>query len=227
MGVCDAPEREKRAHSGHCCTELVTGRRAFQGDSNISTLAAIIEREPKPMARVERPARKMASEGRRPQFSPDGEWIAYGVGWSSNGVLLSGRNECRIYIVPAGGGTPRQLRTDFAGAAFPVWTPDGKHLLFLGNRDEKLPANENIDWWVTPLDTGPAVKTGALDATRTERLSSSIQAAPSALVPSAWETGGDSIVFSARSGDSTNLWRIASHGTRGRSPGRRSDSRGV
>jgi Tol biopolymer transport system component len=154
------------------------------------------------------PARKIATDGRRPRFSPDGEWIAYGVGWASNGVLLSGRNQCRIYIVPVAGGTPRQLRADFAAAAFPVWTPDGKHLLFLGNRDEKLPANENIDWWVTPLDTGPAVKTGALEAARAEKLSSSFQAVPSALVPSGWEPGGEAIVFSARYRDSTNLWRI-------------------
>jgi eukaryotic-like serine/threonine-protein kinase len=153
------------------------------------------------------PARRIALEGRNPQFSPDGKWIAYWVG-SLEGASFSIRDYCRIYVVPSAGGEPRRLRSDFAGATFPSWSPDGNHLLFLGNRDAKLPFEEAIDWWVMPLDSGPAIKTGALEATRNANLAGSLQVYPWALPAPAWQPQADSLVFSARSGDTTNLWRI-------------------
>ncbi len=153
------------------------------------------------------PARLVAPEGRRPQFSPDGRWIAYWVG-SVGGAAFSIRDRCRIYVVPSAGGPARQLRPDFADAAYPAWSADGTHLLFLGNRDEKLPMEDSIDWWVTPLDSGPAVKTGALEATRKAKLSGQLQVYPWALLAATWQPTGDSLVFSARSGETTNLWRI-------------------
>jgi eukaryotic-like serine/threonine-protein kinase len=153
------------------------------------------------------PARIIAPEGRRPQFSPDGHWIAYYVGDIEGVPILNIRDYCRIYVVPSAGGTPRQLRSDFAAAALPGWSPDGRHLLFLGNPDEKLPLEESIDWWVTSLDSGPAVKTGALEATRSAKLAGPHEIYPWAL-SAAWQPAGDSLVFSARSGDTTNLWRI-------------------
>jgi Tol biopolymer transport system component len=153
------------------------------------------------------PARRIAPEGRRPQFSPDGNWIAYGVG--GVGVIgFSIGNRCRIYVVASAGAVPRQIQPDFAGAVHPIWSPDGKHLLFLGSRDNKLPPEESIDWWVTPLAPGPAIKTGALEVTGRENLSGPFQGYPWTLVAAAWEPAGDGLVFSARSGDSTNLWRI-------------------
>ena len=106
------------------------------------------------------PARIIAAEGRRPQFSPDGHWIAYYVGSVEGGPNLNIRNYNRMFVVPSAGGTPRQLRSDFAAAALPSWSPDGRHLLFLGNPDEKLPPEESIDWWVTPLDSGRRSRPG-------------------------------------------------------------------
>lgn len=100
------------------------------------------------------------------------------------------------------------MRPDFVTAAYPVWSPDGKGLLFLGNRDKKLPEKDSIDWWVTPLDSGPVIKTGALEATRTAKLEGAFPVHPWMLVAPAWQPDGDSLVFSARSGDSRNLWRI-------------------
>ena len=57
-------------------------------------------------------ARKIAYHGRRPRFSPDGKWIAYWIGTetgdtSSSAFLVPGAG--KIYIVPAAGGTPREL----------------------------------------------------------------------------------------------------------------------
>jgi Tol biopolymer transport system component len=155
------------------------------------------------------PARCIAPEpqGQRPQFSPDGNWIAYTVG-GLGGASLSVRNSARIYMVAAAGGVPRQVQPDFVATAFPVWSPDGTHLLFLGNRDEKLPMEDSIDWWVTPLDSGPAIKSGALEATRQAKLTGPLGVYPWALFAPTWQPQGNSLVFSAQSGDTTNLWRI-------------------
>ncbi|MEX2663167.1 MAG: hypothetical protein WD227_14655, partial [Vicinamibacterales bacterium] len=96
---------------------------------------------------------------------------------------------------------------DFVGAAYPEWAPDGDRLLFLGNRDEKLPADESIDWWVTSLGEDPPVSTGALEATRARDLSGPLLVYPWALIPSAWQDD-NVLIFAARSGDSRNLWRM-------------------
>jgi len=153
------------------------------------------------------PARRIIPGGRCPQFSPDGNWIAYWLGVRKKMPFLV-RKGSRMYVAPAAGGAPRQLQPDFFGAAYPIWSPDGKHLLFLGHRDDTLPPEESVDWWVTPLEPGPAVRTGAFEATRREKLSGPVAYYSWALVPAAWEPAGDSLIFSARFGDSTNLWRI-------------------
>ena len=153
-------------------------------------------------------ARKIAPEGRRPRFSPDGSQIAYWSGEISGGASFSIHGYCRVFVVASAGGVPRQVRPDFLAAAYPEWSPDGQHLLFLGNRDEKLPVDESIDWWVTPLDQGPAIATGAFKATRTQNLTGPLLVYPWALIAPVWETRRDSLIFSARSGDSRNLWRI-------------------
>ncbi len=154
------------------------------------------------------PPRKIAPEGRRPRFSTDGSQIAYWSGTIGGGAAFSARNYCRIFVVASAGGAPRQVRSDFVGAAYPEWAPDGRHLLFLGNRDEKLPVDESIDWWVTPLDQGPAIATGVFKATREAKLSGPLLVYPWALIAPTWQPDGDALIFSARSGDSRNLWRL-------------------
>jgi dipeptidyl aminopeptidase/acylaminoacyl peptidase len=80
--------------------------------------------------------------------------------------------------------------------------------LFRGSRDEKLPHEESRDWWVTPLDSRAAVRTGVLKATRKENFGGPLHGYPWTVVPAAFAPAGDSLVFSARSGDGTDLWRI-------------------
>jgi eukaryotic-like serine/threonine-protein kinase len=149
-------------------------------------------------------ARKLVAEGQGAQFSPDGKWIAYWSGGTFTTALnISGL--ARIYVVDAIGGAPKQLRSDFAGAVLPMWTADGQHLLFFGNPDASKV--ETADWWVTPLDSGPAVKTGIFEAMREAKLTGDSQD----FFPYerfALDADGKGLILPGRSGDITNLWRI-------------------
>jgi Tol biopolymer transport system component/DNA-binding winged helix-turn-helix (wHTH) protein len=150
----------------------------------------------------------IAPQGRRPRFSPKGDTIVY---WTGSGWTGSGLGEMRggdptsgtsgMYVVPATGGPPRQLRPEFATARAPVWAPDGESILFLGVRDASLGARTLFDWWITPLGEGEPVATGILPAVRSHGLSAFT-------VPDAW-VAGDRVLFADRRGDSRNIWEIA------------------
>ena len=139
----------------------------------------------------------IATGGQRPRFSPDGNWITYWMG--SVRTNLGQRSSQKIFIVPAAGGISKQIHPEFLTARYPVWSPDGKYLLFAGWRDGNGPAEENFDWWVTPLDGGPAVKTGAAAVLRRAGLSPYP-------IPGVW--AGNKIVLSAQLGDSISLWQV-------------------
>jgi serine/threonine protein kinase/Tol biopolymer transport system component len=133
--------------------------------------------------------RLVVPHGRRPRFSPDGRQIAYWVGNPTN-TAPSGK----IYVVSSGGGAPKQLAADFADARQPVWATDGRSILFDGTRGAREPA----DWWVAPVNGRPPAPTGALGAFSDQGLTP-YQG------PERWI--GNQLLFSARLGDSTNLWR--------------------
>jgi eukaryotic-like serine/threonine-protein kinase len=145
--------------------------------------------------------RIVAPQGRRPRFSPRGDAIVYwtGSGFGDvRGDFVSGTSG--MYVVPASGGPPRQLRPEFATARFPVWTPDGEKILFLGVRNARH-GTPTLDWWITPLGEGEPIATGILPALRSHGLAAFT-------VPDAW-AAGDQVLFSDRRGDSINVWQIA------------------
>jgi len=94
--------------------------------------------------------RLLVRGGRRPRFSPDGKWVLYYVG-----QFLS---TTKLGIVPASGGVSRELDVGVPWAAYPIWSPDGARILFLGSLDNTVNA---CDWYVVPFAGGAAVKTGA------------------------------------------------------------------
>jgi Tol biopolymer transport system component len=148
--------------------------------------------------------RKLVAEGHGAQFSLDGKRIAYCTG-AAGGVALNIPGEARIYVVDAIGGTSKQLRPDFVGATFPSWTSDGQHLLFFGNTDASK--RETVDWWVTPVGPGPAIKTGVMEAMRQAKLTGDSQD-PLPYERLVLDPDGNGLILPGRFGDTTNLWRI-------------------
>jgi serine/threonine protein kinase len=137
--------------------------------------------------------RMIAPNGRRPRFSPDGTRILYWVGGDFG----------KIFIVDANNGATQPFQPGFFNARYPVWSPDGKFILFAGDREPNL--RYETDWWVAPVDGGPAVKTSIVSAIRGRGLLS----ASATHDPAAWFGPQQEILFVARSGDTTNLWKIA------------------
>ena len=65
-----------------------------------------------------------------PAFSPDGRWLAFFC-------AQAGRNG-DIWVIPAAGGQARKLTFDERETAGPVWTADGRSILFSSAREGSL-----------------------------------------------------------------------------------------
>lgn len=62
-----------------------------------------------------------------PRFSPDGKWIVFCQ--AKNFMLL--QPDSKLYIVPAGGGTPREMKCNMSNLnSWHTWSPNGKWLAF-------------------------------------------------------------------------------------------------
>jgi serine/threonine protein kinase len=135
--------------------------------------------------------------GFSPRFSPDGRWLAYGAAEEGGS---------RIYVTPADGGVPTLVAPGFYRTRAHVWSADGKHLLFWGQRDRDSAPEGNTDWYVAAVPAGPVVATGARSVLLQERFRA-FQGLP---YPDAWESGGGSrILFHGAVGDSSNMWQVA------------------
>jgi eukaryotic-like serine/threonine-protein kinase len=140
--------------------------------------------------------RLLAERGFSPRFSPDGSWIACGVAEPGGG---------RIEVAPAAGGPATPVAAGFYRTQAHVWSPDGKYLLFWGQRYRDAPPAGNIDWYVVSVPGGSPVPTGARGALLPE----GFQAFQGLPFPDAWAAAGNRILFHGDVGDSSNIWQVA------------------
>jgi Tol biopolymer transport system component len=142
-------------------------------------------------------SRLIAREGRRPRYSPDGRWIAYWVG--PPGLAPNGVH--KTFVIPSGGGEPRQIQPDFAFCTYPTWSPDSKRLIFLGGPDSRQAGPDAVDWWVTALDGEQLRNLGACRLFRRAGVLVNEQLG----IPGEWRE--KSIYFSIPAFAGSNIWR--------------------
>ena len=137
----------------------------------------------------------IAAGGRRPRFSPDGTKLAYWKG----GYWLAGSS---LHVLDISADETRRLQRNFFAVRYPTWSVDGRHILFFGKRKFEDP----LDWWVTAVEGGPAIPTGAINRIVASRIQ-----APTLtryVTPLQWLSGPDRITFGGTYGDSTNIWEV-------------------
>lgn len=99
----------------------------------------------------------------RPRISPDGQRVAYMV------TKVDARTHTyrsSIWSVPSSGGEARRLTAEPANASSPGWSPDGRWLAFLSEREgeasraagaeQKKQGKDKPQIWLLPIDGGEA-----------------------------------------------------------------------
>jgi dipeptidyl aminopeptidase/acylaminoacyl peptidase len=85
---------------------------------------------------------------------PGGAWAINTATWSPDSktiaVVLQQTGWDKIFLIPATGGTPKQLTQGDSEDETPVYAPDGKSIAFVSNRG--LPEERHI--WIVPLNGG-------------------------------------------------------------------------
>jgi serine/threonine protein kinase len=138
--------------------------------------------------------RLIIAGGRNPQFSPDGRSILYWIG-DEDDSSASGK----VYEFARVNGESRQIAAQFSDARWPVWSSDGRDILFTGCRiaSEVMPAC--LDWWVVSRDGTQVQNSGALTLLRQQG------------IKPLEELGGwfgDTVLFTAIHGGATSIWGL-------------------
>lgn len=148
-------------------------------------------------------ARVVAKGGFNPRVSPDGTRVVYFVAAPGAGF---GTGSDTLFVVPLVGGEPQQI-AGVVGHA-PVWSWDGKRILFRGYKQaDRTASGEN--WWLAKpdgseprnLDAATVLARHGFQPMRRQ-------------TPEAWSSDGKWIVFTSDRSVTKEIWRARIDGTR-------------
>ncbi|MGE0131842.1 MAG: winged helix-turn-helix domain-containing protein [Blastocatellales bacterium] len=75
---------------------------------------------------------------RFPALSPDGKMIVF--------CRAAAISQSDLYLIPVNGGEPKRLTFDQAETKWPVWTPDGREIIFVSNRRDSSGSAQTRLW---------------------------------------------------------------------------------
>lgn len=168
---------------------LTTGRTVLRAVwSDAARLIAVwtLDNEIRLMGLDGRVVRTLA-RGASPAFSPDGARLAYSrvpAAWQP-GELPGGFD---LHVVDLATGTDRELTAGYDDAE-PVWTPDGRSILFLSGRRTGL-----TSFWIADADGGGIRQVTNLGKTRVDE---DFVPNPSANAGTAWSRDGSMLLYGA------------------------------
>lgn len=140
----------------------------------------------------------LAPGGFSPRFSPDGRSVAYGA--------ATGRGTGGIFVVPVSGGMPRDVTPQARSALAPIWTPDGRSVVYLDSIDAQF---TGFDLWAIRTAAGSdarPVRTHVRELLDSQRL----PGITGATYPLTWHDGR--LALTLRSGRQAELWTVAISG---------------
>jgi Tol biopolymer transport system component len=138
----------------------------------------------------------LVPRGRNPTISPDDQSLLYWTG-DPDPSVASGK----VFLLPLRGGEPVQIAKSFQDARRPVWSPDGRAIMFLGCEKADKVLSGCSEWWITSRDGRRIVNTHVMRRLRSDGL------VMSQLAGIFWDKSG--LVFGCGSrGLQTNLWTI-------------------
>ncbi len=164
---------------------------AFRSDHNGSGLYVVSSGGGEP--------RRISSFGRRPQWSPAGDWILF-----SNASVRTGTR--RLYVVAPDGGALREVCTGaiepfissaWASSVEAAWHPDGRRVSLWGRIGDR--------WALVtvPVFGGPETSSAIPDAVLRDIEDSHLK-----LGRFIWAPSGRYLFFEGESGETHNVWRV-------------------
>lgn len=137
-----------------------------------------------------REERRLVQGGYGPRFSPDGARIAYSA--------QDRHGSSGIFVIPSGGGEPTQIGSAVKSASCPLWSPDGKQVLFVG-----AATGGGFDWWFAPVSGERAPWPTGLNKLM---IAQGLPAVHINMCPGDWI--GERVVFTIRKSGIGSLWQV-------------------